>query len=195
MALTFQDVLNDAKKLSNRLRERESAADVLVSQVQSICQEVQAMKQYNEDIAQLNDLASERPRMALVAGIQQENKHIMDLQQENRDLKIALEEQQNAIDLIMSKYRQHVSKLMQCQKYDQQLLKSMDTNTQALETATEKMNEMKLVMRKAINMDEEAISREEELMSRLWTENKSLRETLQIAHRFSLPEPEESEPK
>lgn len=45
MALTFQDVLNDAKKLSNRLRERESAADVLVSQVQSICQEVQAMKQ------------------------------------------------------------------------------------------------------------------------------------------------------
>lgn len=85
--------------------------------------------QYNEDIAQLNDLASERPRMALVAGIQQENKHIMDLQQENRDLKIALEEQQNAIDLIMSKYRQHVSKLMQCQKYDQQLLKSMDTNT------------------------------------------------------------------
>lgn len=85
--------------------------------------------QYNEDIAQLNDLASERPRMALVAGIQQENKHIMDLQQENRDLKIALEEQQNAIDLIMSKYRQHVSKLMQCQKYDQQLLKSMDVNT------------------------------------------------------------------
>lgn len=85
--------------------------------------------QYNEDISQLNDLASERPRMALVAGIQQENKHIMDLQQENRDLKIALEEQQNAIDLIMSKYRQHVSKLMQCQKYDQQLLKSMDTNT------------------------------------------------------------------
>lgn len=90
--------------------------------------------QYNEDIAQLNDLASERPRMALVAGIQQENKHIMDLQQENRDLKIALEEQQNAIDLIMSKYRQHVSKLMQCQKYDQQLLKSMDTNTKVNES-------------------------------------------------------------
>lgn len=47
-------------------------------------------------------------------------------------------------------------------------------SAQALETATEKMNEMKLVMRKAISMDEDAISREEELMSRLCTENKVL---------------------
>lgn len=31
---------------------------------------------------------------------------------------------------------------------------------------------MKLVMRKAISMDEDAISREEELISRLWAENK-----------------------
>lgn len=43
---------------------------------------------------------------------------------------------------------------------------------QALENATERMNEMKLVMRKAISMDEDAISREEELISRLCTENK-----------------------
>lgn len=45
MALTIQDVLNDAKKLSNRLREQESSADGLVSQLQSHYQEVQAMKQ------------------------------------------------------------------------------------------------------------------------------------------------------
>jgi len=85
--------------------------------------------QYHEDISHLNDLASERPRLALVAGIQQENKHIMDLQQENRELRIALEEQQNAIDLIMSKYRQQISRLVDSKHLDQKLLKSIDSNT------------------------------------------------------------------
>jgi cell shape-determining protein MreC len=66
--------------------------------------------------------------MALVAGIQQESKHITDLQQENRELRNALEEQQNAVDLIMSKYREHVSKLLECQRLDQQLLDTIDTN-------------------------------------------------------------------
>lgn len=45
MALTFQDVLNDAKKLSNRLSEHDSAADALVSQMQAVYQQVEAMKQ------------------------------------------------------------------------------------------------------------------------------------------------------
>ncbi len=84
---------------------------------------------YHEDISQLNDLASERPRMALVAGIQQESKHITDLQQENRELRIALEEQQNAVDMIMSKYRVQVSKLLECKRIDEQLLNTMDNNS------------------------------------------------------------------
>lgn len=80
----------------------------------------------------MNDLASERPRIALVAGIQQESKHITDLQQENRELRIALEEQQNAVDMIMSKYREHVSKLMECKRLDEQLLNTMDTNNKVI---------------------------------------------------------------
>jgi hypothetical protein len=119
-----------------------------------------------------------------VAGIQQENKHIMELQQENRELRSALEEQQNAIDLIMSKYRQHVSKLTQCQKFDQQLLMTIDTNTKVIESSSEKLNEMRYIMRKAVNSDEEAIVKEEELISRLWAENKGLRELLQISHKY-----------
>ncbi|CAG7818263.1 unnamed protein product [Allacma fusca] len=184
MTLTFQDVLNDAKKLSTKLKDHETAAEALVSQMQAVYQQVEAMKQYNDDIAQLNDLASERPRLALVAGIQQENKHIMELQQENRELRGALEEQQNAIDLIMSKYRQHVSKLTQCQKFDLQLLMSIDTNTKVIESSAEKLNEMKYIMRKAVSSDEEAIVREEELISRLWAENKGLRELLQISTKY-----------
>jgi len=184
MALTFQDVLNDAKKLTNRLNEHDSTADALVSQMQAVYQQVEAMKQYHEDISQLNDLASERPRMALVAGIQQESKHITDLQQENRELRIALEEQQNAVDMIMSKYREHVSKLIECKRLDEQLLNSMDTNNKTLESNTERMNEMKFIMRKAISMDEESLAKEEGLLSKLWTENKGLREMLEISRKY-----------
>lgn len=45
MALAFQDVLNDAKKLTNRLNEHDSTADALVSQMQAVYQQVEAMKQ------------------------------------------------------------------------------------------------------------------------------------------------------
>ena len=37
-------------------------------------------------------------------------RHIRTLQQENKELRAALEEHQNALELIMSKYRQHVTK-------------------------------------------------------------------------------------
>lgn len=45
MALAFQDVLNDAKKLTSRLNEHDSTADALVSQMQAVYQQVEAMKQ------------------------------------------------------------------------------------------------------------------------------------------------------
>ena len=39
-------------------------------------------------------------------------RHIRTLQQENKELRAALEEHQNALELIMSKYRQHVTRYM-----------------------------------------------------------------------------------
>jgi len=53
-----------------------------------------------------------------------------------------------------------------------------------LENNTRDINEMKHVVRAAINMDETSIAKEEELISRLWTENKGLRELLSISAQF-----------
>ena len=55
---------------------------------------VDAMKQYQEDVENLNEVAHNRPRAQLVLGIQQENRHIRTLQQENKELRAALEEHQ-----------------------------------------------------------------------------------------------------
>ena len=62
-----------------------------------------------------------------LSGIQQENRHIRQLQQENKELRAALEEHQNAIELIMSKYRQHMMCLVNSSKIDQNAVKQSKT--------------------------------------------------------------------
>ena len=57
-------------------------------------------------------------KYSIILGIQQENRHIRQLQHENKELRAALEEHQNAIELIMSKYRQHITCLMHSSKPD-----------------------------------------------------------------------------
>lgn len=84
--------------------------------------------QYSDDVGELNETARHRPHTALVAGIKQENRHLRDLQQENRELKAALEEQQNALELIMTKYRQQMTKLVNNSKMDFPKLYSQRNN-------------------------------------------------------------------
>ena len=63
------------------------------------------------------------PRSSLILAIQRESKQIQALEKENRDLRVALEDHQNALELIMSKYRQQVSQLVKynnaCQRLHQ----------------------------------------------------------------------------
>ena len=94
MSLTVQQLLSDAKRLSSRLRDHDQSADHLISRAQEVLKEVDAMRQYQEDVENLNEVAHNRPRAQLVLGIQQENRHIRTLQQENKELRAALEEHQ-----------------------------------------------------------------------------------------------------
>lgn len=48
MAITFPDVLNAAKELANRLKDHDTNADALVSQTNSVLNQVEAMKQVME---------------------------------------------------------------------------------------------------------------------------------------------------
>ena len=56
------------------------------------------------------------------SGIQQENRHIRQLQHENKELRAALEEHQNVLELIMSKYRQHMSCLINSTKLEKDMI-------------------------------------------------------------------------
>lgn len=112
MSLTIQQLIIDAKKLANRLKDDESKSDTLITQAKSTHNQIDAMKQYSDDVEKLNEAASQRPHSVLVAGLQRESQHLRELQAENRELRNALGDYQNAIELIMSKYRQQVSQLV-----------------------------------------------------------------------------------
>jgi len=181
MALTVQQLLADAKKLSSRLREHDQTADLLLGRSTHVLSEVEGMRLYQEDTENLNEVAHNRPRAALVLGIQQENRHFRTLQQENKELRAALEEHQSALELIMSKYRQHVTRLVRSPATSARdnLLNNYNNNLVA--ERTEKICEMAGVMKEAARADEEACNTQQELLARLVTENKGLREMLEIS--------------
>ena len=62
-----------------------------------------------------------------ISGIQQENRHIRQLQHENKELRAALEEHQNAIELIMSKYRHHMACLLSSTTVDNNFVNQQKT--------------------------------------------------------------------
>jgi len=181
MSLTVQQLLSDAKRLTGRLRDHDSATDGIISAAQDVLKEVEAMRQYQEDIESLNTIAHNRPRAQLVLGIQQENRHIRQLQHENKELRAALEEHQNVLELIMSKYREHMSCLVNSTKIEKDML--IRENSKVLQDRADKICEMANVMQKSIQIDEDSMVKQQELMARLVTENKGLREMLEISHR------------
>ncbi|XP_028912939.1 FGFR1 oncogene partner 2 isoform X2 [Ornithorhynchus anatinus] len=118
MSCTIEKALADAKALVQRLGDHDNAAESLIEQTTALSKQVEAMKQYQEEIQELNEVARHRPRSTLVMGIQQENRQIRQLQQENKELRTSLEEHQSALELIMSKYREHMFRLLMASKKD-----------------------------------------------------------------------------
>lgn len=182
MTLTVAQVLSDARRLGSRLRDHDANADGVISLARSVLDEVEAMRAYNEEIEHLNDVARNRPRAQLVLGIQQENRHIRALQQENKELRAALEEHQNAIELIMSKYRQHMSHLLHQTRLDSSFIVNRE-KAAVLQEKTDRIMEMAGVMSQSIQIDDGFLAREEEIKSRLVTENKGLRDMLEISRK------------
>ena len=64
-------------------------------------------------------------------GIQQENRHIRQLQHENKELRAALEEHQNVLELIMSKYREHMSCFQNSTKIEKDLVSRENTKVRS----------------------------------------------------------------
>lgn len=183
MNITIESLLADAKYLVNRLKDHDSAAESLAEQASVLKKEMEARNTYQENLIELNKVAGHRPRSTLVLGIQQENCAIRSLQQENDELRQSLVDHQDALELIMTKYRQQ---MMQFTKHQSLPIASADKvgekqyRKQNAELV-EKICEMATVMRRAADMDDQEFYKDYEELSRLQTENQLLREMLMIS--------------
>lgn len=179
MALSIEKMLGDAQILVARLRDHDSTADILIAHTQTLHKRLDAMKQYQDDINELNEIAKHRPRSTLVLGIAQENRQIRELQQENRELRLSLEEHQQALALIMQKYREQIMKLIQSNKQEKTIAHRKD-QSQSLEKLIDKISEMAAVMQKAVTVDDENFAKNKEKLDQLQYENNGLREILEV---------------
>ncbi|BFZ05039.1 hypothetical protein BsWGS_08078 [Bradybaena similaris] len=180
MALSVEKLLMDAHTLVLHLRDHGLLADNIIASTQALYNKVEAMKQYQDDITELNEIAKHRPRSTLVLGIAQENRQIRELQHENRELQAALEEHQSALELIMQKYREHTVKLIQSNRLERALMDREAVDKNSMCQLMDKIDEMAGVMQKAIEVDDTVGNADKERLSRLELENKALREMLEI---------------
>ncbi|XP_013134786.1 PREDICTED: FGFR1 oncogene partner 2 homolog [Papilio polytes] len=184
MSLTIQQIILDAKRLAGRLKERETEADALLTETQSAYRQIHTMKQYKEEVDTLNEASRERPRGELIASIERESRLMRDVQKENGELRAALEDHRRALELIMTKYRQHTEKRIWESRIDFTSAIN-DKQQELIRQQAERINEMTSVMYKAVTLDENSDTRkEEELYQRLITENKGLREMLNLSRRY-----------
>ncbi|GFX81950.1 FGFR1 oncogene partner 2 homolog [Trichonephila clavipes] len=182
MSVSVNQILNDAKRLVSRLREHDSTADAVISQTQTLYKNVEAMKEYNEEVNERNVTNQIRNRPMLMFNVQQENKHIRDLLQENRELKDMLEEQQSAMELIMRKYRQQATQLINTTSTVKD--NSYVNSTQELQKLADNICEIADVMKQSVKLDDVSYINEQEKLTELITENRGLRELLDISQSY-----------
>ncbi|KAM6399105.1 suppressor of IKBKE 1 [Rhynochetos jubatus] len=203
MACTIEKILTDAKTLLERLKEHDTAAESLIDQSAVLHQRVAAMREASAagaekgraggaagapTAASPQGQAAAAPRAAPsrlrpVVLLPQENAQIRDLRRENRELWISLEEHQDALELIMSKYRKQMLQLLQGRKGEdaEPVLKVHQADSLEIESQIDRICEMGEVMRKAIQVDDDQFFKVQEKLAQLELENKELRELLSIS--------------
>ncbi|XP_055597807.1 FGFR1 oncogene partner 2 homolog [Uranotaenia lowii] len=189
MEVTLEQMILDARRVANRLKDREALGDSLLLESESVNKQIESMRQFQDDIDILNKLARERSNNQLITIIHEENPQIREIQQENRLLKAALEDHQHALEHIMSKYREHTqAKILNTKinfveafnKHQQ----NAERKDEMIRQQTQKIQEMAAVMQRASQIDEEKFYQEQEFLSKLMTENKGLRELLEISQKY-----------
>lgn len=184
-AMPARDMLNDLQNLEKRVGGNELFTEKISRSFSFLESKIEAMKQYRSNMDEMNSQANQRPKADLVKRSQTaiyENRKIRELVMENNDLKCALAEHQEAIEIIMSKYRTQMTAFMALSKEQKEVMPS--NNETVLQHYVEKMGHLIAVSEESIRRDETFDLENEKELSRLRYENRYLRECLKIGKEF-----------
>ncbi|XP_044234557.1 suppressor of IKBKE 1 isoform X2 [Ursus americanus] len=174
MSCTIEKILTDAKTLLERLREHDAAAESLVDQSAALHRRVAAMREAG---TALPDQVARRVRVLARRICAREG------WRGKEELWVSLEEHQDALELIMSKYRKQMLQLMVTKKAvdAEPVLKAHQSHSAEIESQIDRICEMGEVMRKAVQVDDDQFCKIQEKLAQLELENKELRELLSIS--------------
>ncbi|XP_014214650.1 FGFR1 oncogene partner 2 homolog [Copidosoma floridanum] len=194
MALAFQQIILDAGKLVNDMTTQEKTADLLICEIQNVVGHIEGMKQYKEDLETISTEADQKQRQEIISGFKKgNNEYFRELQAENKDLRLALEDYQKALEQIMSKYRQQTAYFLKQTKNNETAIPSTECCSQynecrcvnVISEQAEKIDEMTTVMRTASEIHEQNDLKYIETLGQLKEENNGLREILNVVNKYN----------
>ncbi|VDK67322.1 unnamed protein product [Onchocerca ochengi] len=171
-------LMADMRQLVINLQTRERATDNALAKSQIVNDKISGMKEYQDEVANMNDCWRMQGRKVLVAGLQHENRQILQLQQENRELRQALEDCENTLQLVMQKHRDVVTKLA---KQFIPPFRILQENKKCETSINEKIVNLSRLLNECLADGESISNHDQELIARLTTENACLRELLNIS--------------
>uniref|UniRef100_A0A915L1E1 Uncharacterized protein n=1 Tax=Romanomermis culicivorax TaxID=13658 RepID=A0A915L1E1_ROMCU len=158
----------------------------LLTQTQALRDKIKCMKEYEDASTYTSLRNSSNPSLSLsqliANNLRQENQQIKLLQNENMELKVALQQHQTALDLIMTKYRSKVFELLR--NDDSELCNKYSTLTaDSAEHSEEFSNMARLVsvVNNCLKLGEQASHQDQFNLARLRGENYTLRHLLKLA--------------
>ncbi|VDO32828.1 unnamed protein product [Onchocerca flexuosa] len=173
-------LMADMRQLVINLQTRERATDNALAKSQIVNDKISGMKEYQDEVANMNDCWRMQGRKVLVAGLQHENRQILQLQQENRELRQALEDCENTLQLVMQKHRDVVTKLAKQFIPPFRILVAQE-NKKCEASISEKIVNLSRLLNECFADGESISNHDQELIARLTTENACLRELLNIS--------------
>lgn len=135
--------------------------------------------QFHQELSVVNNLSESQPRTSLISALQDERKKARSLEKENNELRSAIEQHQQVLEIVMMKYREQSKQLARINRLELiYRIPSNDLDCQRYRYLQDKVNEMVLVLEQACETDDFKINSQQQLISKLTAENNRIKRLL-----------------
>uniref|UniRef100_A0A915DUV4 Uncharacterized protein n=2 Tax=Ditylenchus dipsaci TaxID=166011 RepID=A0A915DUV4_9BILA len=176
-------ILCDMRQHVSGLQDKLTVAGAAVTKSQTVNEKIAIMSQYQDKVSTLNSCWRSKNRNNLVANLQHENRQMIALEEENRQLRFALKEMEDGLHLIMNDYRRVFSGFIRSDLlFDFAKIRNKVNFNSCIDFET--FYEIIRRAEKSVVTADQKIADQEETITQLKYENDGLRELLHCNPNF-----------